>query len=112
MLASTNPADWPLSASLCPDPSLRIAYRCRFASAVEDLSDALSFARSRKAGLENESRILADWRTPTGWGDTASTLPSVHEATKVATECHRRSPECLVSRKPGKARDRACATAL
>ena len=32
----------------------------RLTSAIEDLSDALSFARSRKAGLENEPRILAD----------------------------------------------------
>ncbi len=29
----------------------------RFTSAIQDLSDALSFARSRKAGLENEPRI-------------------------------------------------------
>src|SRR5947207_1153147 len=32
----------------------------RLTSAIEDLSDALSFARSRKAGLENEPRILAE----------------------------------------------------
>ena len=32
----------------------------RLTSAIEDLSEALSFARSRKAGLENEPRILAD----------------------------------------------------
>src|SRR6185437_1584861 len=32
----------------------------RLTSAVEDLSEAVRFARSKKAGLENEPRILAD----------------------------------------------------
>src|SRR5438477_2849692 len=68
----------------------------RFTSAVEDLSDALSFARSRKAGLENESRILADLANAYRLtGDTATALTTVDEAIKVATERHARIPECL-----------------
>jgi class 3 adenylate cyclase/tetratricopeptide (TPR) repeat protein len=68
----------------------------RFASAIEDLSDALSFARSRKAGLENESRILADLANAYRLsGDTAKALATVHEAIKVATERHARVPECI-----------------
>ena len=68
----------------------------RFTSAIEDLSDALSFARSRKAGLENESRILADLANAYRLsGATATALTTVHEAIKVATERHARIPECL-----------------
>jgi adenylate cyclase len=68
----------------------------RLTSAVEDLSDALSFARSRKAGLENESRILADLANAHRLnGDTATALTTVDEAIKVATERHARIPECL-----------------
>jgi adenylate cyclase len=68
----------------------------RLTSAVEDLSDALSFARSRKAGLENESRILADLANAYRLnGDTATALTTVDEAIKVATERHARVPECL-----------------
>jgi tetratricopeptide (TPR) repeat protein len=68
----------------------------RLTSAIEDLSDALSFARSRKAGLENESRILADLANAYRLnGDTATALTTVDEAIKVATERHARVPECL-----------------
>jgi class 3 adenylate cyclase/tetratricopeptide (TPR) repeat protein len=68
----------------------------RLNSAIEDLSDALSFARSRKAGLENESRILADLANAHRLnGDTATALTTVDEAIKVATERHARIPECL-----------------
>ncbi|MBR1267728.1 AAA family ATPase [Bradyrhizobium sp. AUGA SZCCT0222] len=68
----------------------------RLTSAVEDLSDALSFARSRKAGLENEPRILADLANAYRLnGDTATALTTVDEAIKVATERHARVPECL-----------------
>jgi len=68
----------------------------RLTSAVEDLSDALSFARSRKAGLENEPRILADLANAYRLnGDTATALTTVDEAIKVATERHARIPECL-----------------
>jgi tetratricopeptide (TPR) repeat protein len=68
----------------------------RFVSAIEDLSDALTFARSRKAGLENEARILADlanayWQN----GETASAFSTVEEAIEVATERHTRVPECF-----------------
>jgi hypothetical protein len=68
----------------------------RLTSAVEDLSDALSFARSRKAGLENEPRILADLANAFRLnGDDATALTTVDEAIKVATERHARVPECL-----------------
>jgi class 3 adenylate cyclase/tetratricopeptide (TPR) repeat protein len=68
----------------------------RLTSAIEDLSDALSFARSRKAGLENEPRILADLANAYRLnGDTATALTTVDEAIKVATERHARVPECL-----------------
>jgi class 3 adenylate cyclase/tetratricopeptide (TPR) repeat protein len=68
----------------------------RLTSAVEDLSDALSFARSRKAGLENESRILADLANAHRLnGDAAAALATVDEAIRVATERHARIPECL-----------------
>jgi class 3 adenylate cyclase/tetratricopeptide (TPR) repeat protein len=68
----------------------------RISSAIEDLSDALAFARSRKAGLENEARILADLANAYLLkGDTANALTTVDEAIKVATERHARIPECL-----------------
>jgi tetratricopeptide (TPR) repeat protein len=68
----------------------------RLDSAVEDLSDALRFARSRKAGLENEPRILADLANAYRLnGDTATALTTVDAAIRVATERHARVPECL-----------------
>jgi class 3 adenylate cyclase/tetratricopeptide (TPR) repeat protein len=68
----------------------------RLTSAVDDLSDALSFARSRKAGLENEARILADLANAYRLnGDHATALATVDEAIRVATERHVRVPECL-----------------
>jgi tetratricopeptide (TPR) repeat protein len=68
----------------------------RLTSAIGDLSDALSFARSRKAGLENEPRILADLANAFRLnGDTATALAVVDEAIKVAIERHARVPECL-----------------
>jgi tetratricopeptide (TPR) repeat protein len=68
----------------------------RLDSAVEDLSDALSFARSRKAGLENEARILADLANAHRLkGDSETALSTVDQAIAVATERHARIPECL-----------------
>jgi adenylate cyclase len=68
----------------------------RLTSAIEDLSDALSFARSRSAGLENEPRILADLANAHRLnGDTDTALRIVDEAIHVATERHARVPECL-----------------
>jgi tetratricopeptide (TPR) repeat protein len=68
----------------------------RFTSAIEDLSDALSFARSRKAGLENEPRILADLANAYRLnGESVVALSTVDQAIKVATERHARIPECL-----------------
>ncbi len=68
----------------------------RLTSAIEDLSDALSFARSRKAGLENEPRILADLANAFRLnGDTIKAHSTVEEAIRVAAERHARIPECL-----------------
>ena len=68
----------------------------RLTSAIEDLSDALNFARSRKAGLENEARILADLANAYRLnGETAIAFATVREAIEVATARHARVPECL-----------------
>jgi adenylate cyclase len=68
----------------------------RGSAAIEDLSKALSFARSRKAGLENEPRILADLaHVYLQIGDTASAASIISEASEVATARHARIAECL-----------------
>jgi adenylate cyclase len=68
----------------------------RLTSAIEDLSDALGFARSRKAGLENEPRILADLANAYRLnGDSAKAFATVKEAIEVAAARHARVPECL-----------------
>jgi adenylate cyclase len=68
----------------------------RLTSAIEDLSEALRFARSRKAGLENEPRILADLANAFRLnGDTQSAFSVVNEAIKVAIDRNARVPECL-----------------
>jgi predicted ATPase/class 3 adenylate cyclase len=64
--------------------------------AIEDFTGALRLARSRKAGLENEARILADlaeaYRLS---GDAATALDTADEAIKVAMARHARVPQCL-----------------
>jgi adenylate cyclase len=68
----------------------------RLTSAIQDLSDALSFARLRKAGLEAEPRILADLANAYRLnGDVSTALTTADEAIKVAIERHARIPECL-----------------
>jgi len=68
----------------------------RLTSAIEDLSDALSFARSRKAGLENEPRILADLANAYRLnGEIEIAFSTVDQAIEVALERHARVPECL-----------------
>ncbi len=65
-------------------------------AAVEDLSNALRFARSRKAGLENEARILADLADAFRRnGDAATALAMADEAIAVAVTRHTRASECL-----------------
>ncbi|WP_349546356.1 adenylate/guanylate cyclase domain-containing protein [Bradyrhizobium guangdongense] len=87
------------------NPYLRVyAQACRglaqivagsFTSAIEDLSDALNFARSRKAGLENEPRILADLANAYRLsGESAAALFTAEQAIAVATERHARVAEC------------------
>jgi adenylate cyclase len=92
-MKSGNPYLW-VYAQACRGFSHIIAGR--ITSAIEDLSDALSFARSRKAGLENEARILADLANAHRLnGDSATALSTVDQAIVVATERHARIPECL-----------------
>jgi class 3 adenylate cyclase/tetratricopeptide (TPR) repeat protein len=68
----------------------------RLTSAIEDLSEALRFSRSRKAGLENEPRILADLANAYRMnGDNLKASSAVNEAIRIATERHARVPECL-----------------
>ncbi len=68
----------------------------RLTSAIRDLSEALLFARSRKAGLENEPRILADLANAYRLnGDVANALRAANEAIAVSTERHARVPECF-----------------
>jgi class 3 adenylate cyclase/tetratricopeptide (TPR) repeat protein len=88
------------------NPYLRVyAQACRglshiaarkLTSAIHDLSEALRFARSRKAGLENEARILADLANA-HWlnGDVRSAFSVVSEAIDVATKRNARVAECL-----------------
>jgi predicted ATPase/class 3 adenylate cyclase len=88
------------------NPYLRVyAQACRglahtiagnLGTAIEDLTAALRFARSRKAGLENEARILADLADAYRLnGDAATALEIVDEAIEVAIARHARVPECL-----------------
>jgi tetratricopeptide (TPR) repeat protein len=88
------------------NPYLRLyAQACRglantiagnLSTAIEDLTGALRFARSRKAGLENEARILADLADAYRLnGEAATALETVDEAIEVAIARHARVPECL-----------------
>jgi class 3 adenylate cyclase/tetratricopeptide (TPR) repeat protein len=88
------------------NPYLRVyAQACRglshivagqLGAAIEDLSEALRFARSRKAGLENEPRILADLANAYRLnGDAQLALSTAIEAINVATERNSRVSECL-----------------
>jgi adenylate cyclase len=68
----------------------------RLTSAIQDMSEALNFARSRKAGLENEPRILADLANAYSLnGDVVNAFRTVNEAIKVASDRHARIPECF-----------------
>jgi tetratricopeptide (TPR) repeat protein len=68
----------------------------RYDEASKDLSDVLGFARRRKAGLENEARILADLANAYRMkGDFASAISTATEAISVATARHTRIAECL-----------------
>lgn len=88
------------------NPYLRVyAQACRglahaiagnLVGAIDDFTAALRLARSRKAGLENESRILADLANAY-WlkGDASNARTCVEEAISIATTRHTRAPECL-----------------
>jgi adenylate cyclase len=88
------------------NPYLRVyAQACRglshivagkLTSAIEELSEALNFARARRAGLENEPRILADLANAYRLdGDFAAALDAANDAIRLAAERHARVPECL-----------------
>ena len=88
------------------NPYLRVyAQACRglshsisgnHSAAIDDLTTALRFARSRKAGLENEARILADLANAY-WlrGDETNARNSVNEAIAIATSRHTRIALCF-----------------
>jgi adenylate cyclase len=68
----------------------------RYEAAVDDLEKALSFARSRRAGLEAEARMLADLSNAhrlNGDFDKAGQIAA--EAIEVACARAARVPECL-----------------
>src|SRR5262249_13852561 len=68
----------------------------RLAAAVEDLTEALSFARRRKTGLEIEARILADLANAYRLKrDFAAALHCATEAIDVAAARCARIPACL-----------------
>ena len=68
----------------------------RFGTAAEDLEKALSFARSRKTGLESEARILADLANAYRLhGDLEQARRTAAEAILVAGARGARVPECL-----------------
>jgi adenylate cyclase len=68
----------------------------RYEAAVDDLDKALSFARSRKTGLEAEARILADLANAYRLkGDLANAGRTAVEAIEVASARAGRIPECL-----------------
>lgn len=68
----------------------------RFEAAVDDLEKALAFARSRKAGLESEARILADLANAYRLnGDLRRAGRTAVEAIEVAVARAARVPECL-----------------
>jgi adenylate cyclase len=68
----------------------------RLTSAIEDLFETLRFARSRKAGLENEPRILADLANAYRLnGDIQNAFLTVTEAIEIATRRNARLPECF-----------------
>jgi adenylate cyclase len=68
----------------------------RLDEASKDFLDVLGFARRRKAGLENEPRILADlanaYRIK---GEFASAISTATEAIGIAAARHTRVAECL-----------------
>jgi predicted ATPase/class 3 adenylate cyclase len=67
-----------------------------YSAAIDDLTTALRFARSRKAGLENEARILADLANAYLLkGDRTNALNFADEAIAVASSRHTRIPACL-----------------
>ncbi len=68
----------------------------RLDEAVKDLVDALGFARRRKAGLENEARILADLANAyLVKGELSSAISAAMEAIGIASARHARVAECL-----------------
>jgi adenylate cyclase len=68
----------------------------RLDDAIDDLGEALSFARERRAGLEVEARILADLAHAHHLrGDLDDAWRVATEAIDVATRRCARVPECL-----------------
>jgi predicted ATPase/class 3 adenylate cyclase len=67
-----------------------------YIAAIDDLTTALRFARSRKAGLENEARILADLANAYSlMGDRINARSAADQAIVVASSRHTRISACL-----------------
>jgi class 3 adenylate cyclase/tetratricopeptide (TPR) repeat protein len=67
----------------------------RLDEAIDDLTSALAFARWRKAGLENDARILADLGDVLlRRGNAGAALRAADEAIEIARTRHARLPEC------------------
>lgn len=67
-----------------------------YTAAIDDLTVALRFARSRKAGLENEARMLADLANAYLLkGDRINARGFADEAIAIANSRHTRIPACL-----------------
>jgi predicted ATPase/class 3 adenylate cyclase len=83
-----------VSAQTCRGLSHIVAGR--FANAVDALTGALDFARSRRAGLETEARLLADLANAYRLnGDLEAAKRTAGEAIEVASRRAARIPECL-----------------
>jgi class 3 adenylate cyclase/tetratricopeptide (TPR) repeat protein len=68
----------------------------RYETAVDELGEALAFARERRTGLENEARILADLAgAHYSNGNLDSAQYVAGESIRVATTRHARASECL-----------------
>jgi class 3 adenylate cyclase/tetratricopeptide (TPR) repeat protein len=68
----------------------------RLDRAIEEFMEAIGFARRRKAGLENEARMLADLAGSYGRkGEWEAARTTAAEAIEVATARSARVPECL-----------------
>jgi tetratricopeptide (TPR) repeat protein len=95
-LKNDKPSHWNLRVYAQASRGLSHVIAGHFDAAIEDFSDALLFAKSKRTGLEHEPRILADLANAYRLnGDIPSALRTADEAIEVATTRHTRVVECL-----------------